>query len=109
MGYRSDLYALVHGSDLLNFASALKEHELDECFELIEEQDSEGHSRYKSTCSLKWYDTYPDVKAVNAVFSNSTLSVMLRVGEDPGDTEYIGNSELGYLSFDITTTVEVNF
>ena len=109
MGYRSDLYVLVHGADLLNFASALKEHELDECFELIAEQDSEGYSRYKSTCSLKWYDSYPDVMAVNKVFQSSNLSVMLRVGEEPGDTEYIGNSELGENTFDITTTVEVDF
>lgn len=109
MGYRSDLYAKVHGADLLSFLGALKQHGVEDCFQLIEEQDSEGYSRYTSTHSLKWYDTYPDVMAVNAVFESSTLSVMLRVGEEPGDTEYIGSSDLGDITFSITHSVDVEF
>lgn len=109
MGYRSDLYGKVHGADLLNFVAALKEHDVEDCFQLLEEQDSEGYSRYTSTHSLKWYDNYPDVMAVNAVFEKSKLSVMLRVGEEPGDTEYIGNQDLGEETFSVTTIVEVDF
>lgn len=109
MGYRSDLYALVHGKDLIAFTSALSDHDLLQYFDEIQEQDSEGYTRFQSSCSFKWYSTYPDVMAVNAVFENSDLSVMLRVGEEPGDTEYIGSSELGDNTFSITTTVEVEF
>ena len=110
MGYRSDLYALVHGKDLLNFSSALKEHDLHDCFDEIQEQDSEGYTRFKSNTALKWYErSYPGVIAVDKVFQDSDLSVMLRVGEAPGDTEFIGNSELGENTFDITITVEVEF
>lgn len=109
MGYRSDLYAKVHGADLLSFLGALKQHGVEDCFQLIEEQDSEGYSRYTSTHRLKWYDTYPDVMAVDSVFKNSDLSVMLRVGEEPGDTEYIGSSDLGDITFSISYSVDVDF
>lgn len=109
MGYRSDLYALVHGKDLIAFTSALSDHDFLGYFDEIQEQDIEGYTRFQTNYSLKWYDTYTDVMAVNAVFINSDLSVMLRVGEEPGDTEYIGSEDLGDSFFSITYRVDVDF
>lgn len=109
MGYRSELYAYVHGSDLLNFVSTLKQHNLDGCFQEFESLNENGYSKFCTNTDLKWYDSYPDVTAVNAIFNESELSVMVRIGEEPGDVEYYGNIGLANDTFEITTTVEVSF
>ena len=109
MGYRSELYAHVHGSDLLNFISLLKQHKLDGCFDEFETQNEKGYSKFRTNTNLKWYDTYPDVIAVNTLFNNSDLSVMVRIGEEPGDVEFYGDIGLANDTFSIVTSVEVNF
>lgn len=112
MGYRSDLYAYVHGSDLIDFMSVLKETELESCFERIDNIDGideQGYARFRAE-SLKWYNGYKEVDAINSIFNNSIVSVMLRVGEEVGDLEYItkGDYKLKEV-FDVTTTVSVDF
>ena len=105
MGYRSDLYAKVHGSDLIRFNAVLVEHKLEDCFEQTSEVDEDGFAKFTAT-SLKWYDTYLDVADVNRIFNESEHSVMVRVGEEARDIEYYGDSEATSEAFNIYTVVE---
>lgn len=105
MGYRSDLYAKVHGSDLIRFNAVLVERGLEGCFEQTSEVDEDGFVKFTAT-SLKWYDSYPDVADVNSIFHDSEHSVMVRVGEEPKDIEYYGDSEAACEAFNVYTVVE---
>lgn len=112
MGYRSDLYAYVHGTDLLEFLACINEGEIAGCFERIDDIegiDEQGYARFRAVY-LKWYNGYKEVDAVNSIFNNSKVSVMLRVGEEVGDFEYLtkGDYKLKEI-FDVTTTVSVDF
>ena len=108
MGYRSNLYALVHGSDLIQFMATVKEQELDECFVEIKPLDEEGYTRFTAD-GLKWYDGYSDVTAINSIFTQSKVSVLLRIGEDNGDEEFYSGMEDAYRFFDITYDHSVDF
>ena len=109
MGYRSELYALVHGSELLAFKAALKATELENCFDHLEgddQLDQRGYAHFTSNTGLKWYDSYEDVSVINALFKASDLSCLCRVGENLGDIEYIShNPELEY-EFNISISVD---
>lgn len=113
MGYYSTVYAHVHGSDLIEFESTLVEQGLNESITRIDcltdgELSDEGYAKYLGE-NLKWYSDYGDVSAVNAVFLKSKHSVLLRVGEEVKDEEYItGNKELHDV-FDITYHTDVDF
>lgn len=112
MGYRSDLYAYVHGSDLINFMSVLKETKLEECFERIdniEGIDEQGYARFHAEC-VKWYNGLDEIDAVNDVFLKSNVSILLRIGEEPLDhVYYSGNTDELAEVFDITNHVSVDF
>lgn len=109
MGYRSDLYALVHGSELLAFKAALKSADLENCFDHWEgddQLDHLGYAHFTSNTRLKWYDSYEDVSVINAFFQASDLSCLCRIGEDPEDIEYIShNPDLEY-KFNISISVD---
>ena len=108
MGYRSNLYALVHGSDLIQFMATVKEHELDECFVEIKPLDEEGYTRFTAD-DLKWYDGYSGVSAINAIFTKSKVSALLRIGEENGDEEFYSDMENAYEFFDISYNHSVDF
>lgn len=110
MGYRSNLYALVHGSDLIRFNATIAEHELDECFVEQGELDELGYSRFTAD-GLKWYDGYTDVSAVNAIFEASKHSAMLRIGEEGINDEeiYSGMEDDPAQLFCISYTEHVDF
>ena len=110
MGYRSNLYALVHGSDLIRFNATIAEHELDECFVEQGELDELGYSRFTAD-GLKWYDGYTDVSAVNAIFKASKHSAMLRIGEEGINDEeiYSGMEEDPTQLFCVSYTEHVDF
>ena len=108
MGYRSTLYALVHGSDLIPFLAALENHDLTVYFIETASLDEEGYTRFESI-DLKWYDSNKDVMDVNAVFNKSQHSVLLRIGEEPNDEEFYSGMENASDLFDITYTTSVEF
>ena len=108
MGYRSNLYALVHGSDLNQFMTTVKEHELDECFKETEPLDEQGYTRFQADY-LKWYDDYPAVSAINAIFTESKVSALLRIGEENGDEEFYSDMENVYEFFNISYNHSVDF
>ena len=110
MGYRSNLYALVHGSDLIRFNATIAEHELDECFVEQGELDELGYSRFTAD-GLKWYDGYTCVSAVNAIFEASKHSALLRIGEDGESDEevYSGMEDNPAQLFYISYTEHVDF
>ena len=108
MGYHSDLYALVHGSDLIQFNAAIAEYELDECFVEQGELDEQGYSRFAAEW-LKWYSGYSGVECINSIFASSKHSALLRVGEEDGDIECFSSMDDPYDHFQISThtTVEI--
>ncbi len=108
MGYRSTLYALVHGSDLIPFMEALDQTGLTEYFTEIEPLNEDSFTKFEAS-GLKWYDTFDDVKTVNEIFNNSQHSVLLRIGEDKDDEEYYTKREYPYELFEIDYTVTVTF
>lgn len=110
MGYHSDLYAKVHGSDLIKFKAALASSELDDVFYSygIEELNEDGYIHYEAN-GLKWYSGYSDVERINSIFASSKYSILLRVGEEVGDTECFSSMDNPYDHFEISThtTVEI--
>lgn len=110
MGYRSNLYALVHGSDLIRFNATIAEHELDECFVEQGELDELGYSRFTAD-GLKWYDGYKEVSAINAIFKASKHSAMLRIGEEGINDEeiYSGMEDDPAQLFCVSYSEEVDF
>ena len=108
MGYRSNLYALVHGSDLIQFMAIVKEHELDTCFVETKPMDEESYTRFEAN-DLKWYDGYSDVSAINAIFTKSKVSALLRIGEEANDEEMYSDMDDAIARFDITYHHSVDF
>lgn len=108
MGYRSDLYALVHGSDLIPFLSALENHNITDSFTETVPMDAEGYTRFEAY-GLKWYDSYEDVADVNTLFNKSKHSALLRLGEEPNDEEFHSGMYNPEDLFDITYTTSVEF
>lgn len=110
MGYCSDLFAKVHGSDLLKFKAALVDNELDGAFNSYGngELDEDGYVHYEAN-GLKWYNGYTDVDSINSIFASSKHSVLLRVGEETGDIECFSSMDNPYDHFQISThtTVEI--
>lgn len=110
MGYCSDLYAKVHGSDLIKFKAALANNNLDDAFNSygIEQLDENGYIHYEAN-GLKWYSGYSDVEPINSIFASSKYSVLLRVGEEVGDIECFSSIDNPYDHFQISThtTVEI--
>lgn len=113
MPYRSNLYALVHGSDLISFLATLKEHNLEGEFESLNEAkgneilDENSYARFVAYC-LNWFDG-DDVDAINELFDNSIYSCLLRIGEDSEDREFYTHNRSLVDRFDVTVTVTVNF
>ena len=108
MGYRSNLYALVHGSDLIQFMATVKEQELDACFVETKPLDEEGYTRFTAD-DLKWYAGYYDVSAINAIFTKSKVSALLRIGEENGDEEIYSGMDDAIALFNITYDHSVDF
>ena len=89
MGYRSEIYIKVSIEDEPELLTLLTKHELDECFEKqLEDEDYVGY--YAS--HLKWYDRYPDVKAINDFMytddETDDIRGMIVLGEDGATEEY---------------------
>lgn len=98
MGYRSNVYMRIHGSDLIKFNALLAEHWEEGEIEMISDIDEEGYSRFEIH-SIKWYDSYDPVACINKLINDSKVSHLLRIGEDDGDIEYMGEDP--YDVFDI--------
>lgn len=103
MGYRSELYAIVGLVDVPEFERLLKETDLTECFDEISKSDLA--IEYQAS-DLKWYDGYAEVERINALFNTSTFSILLRTGEEYGDTEYYTNNNNLQQLFNIQTCVD---
>ena len=108
MGYRSDLYAKVHGSDLIKFKAALANNNLDDVFHSYgnEQLDENGYIHYEAN-GLKWYSGYSGVECINSIFASSKHSVLLRVGEEVEDIECYSSIDNPYDHFQISTHVTV--
>lgn len=114
MSYRSNLYALVHGSDLISFLATLKVMFLEGEFESLNEAkgneilDENSYARFVAYC-LTWFDGHDDVDAINELFNNSIYSCLLRIGEDSEDREFYTHNRSLEDRFDVTVKVTVNF
>lgn len=85
MGYRSNLYIKVTKPHLPALYTLLIQHDFISCSDLALDDDY----FYVQLSDLKWYDSYPDVIAINS-FINSLPSgegAMIREGEESGDIE----------------------
>lgn len=89
MGYYADLYFKVDNSLMPELVSLLHRHELDTGMSDIHVgSDYTNFAMY----SLKWYDGYPEVDAINQfIESNSEQACCIVNGEDSHDTYVIGD------------------
>ena len=88
--------------------ATVKEHELDTCFVETKPMDEESYTRFEAS-DLKWYDLYSDVSAINAIFTKSKVSALLRIGEEADDEEVYSGMDDAILHFDITYNHSVDF
>jgi len=109
MGYRSEICCKIHVGEKFQFDALLEKHGLLDYFEITEpprsEEETHPHPYYKyHTLGLKWYNSYPDVQEINQFFRDSKYSLLIRLGEDGGDIETIGNIDPDELSVYAYTT-----
>jgi hypothetical protein len=111
MGYRSEVrLAMTEKVYLENEAKIkenLKDADLMHCSDVMffvgKDKDGANSDGYKEEKvyyflweSVKWYDDFDDVKAINTfVDENDEDTQFLRIGEEDDDIERSGNSELG--------------
>lgn len=87
MGYRSDIYIKLESKHLFEFKKILEEVDLTDNFVITYDEDY----IYALGESLKWYDSYEEVTAINNfIWSLGDTGGLIAIGEDD-QTEYIGS------------------
>lgn len=105
MGYLSDIYIKSTNDVAPQIYQTLNESDL--LSECQFEQDDDHF--YVTMYSLKWYDTYSDVKRINTLISTLgklDKATMVRVGEEIGDIETYGTDPY---TLDLYYSFSVNF
>lgn len=101
MGYRSQI---VIGIGLALYNE--KREEIDKMFHDIDKKTVGKDAVYFQYDSVKWYDSYPEVAQVNEFLHDNADNVgMVRVGEDIGDVETVGDP----YKFDIYASTVIDF
>jgi len=96
MGYRSTIYVKIRVKDRQEFEALLKEHDLDDAFELQEFDCDVPYIRYIGD-DLKWYTRFDEVKAVTEFieeYLDDGFRGLIAVGEDNFTEEFGEPGEL---------------
>ena len=101
MGYRSNVFIKVHHKDEDKLVDLLNKVELHE--EFTKNMEDGNYVGYIGE-DLKWYGSYPDVKAINDFINEESEHIrgLIAIGEDNDTTEEGSPSEI-----DMYTTVDI--
>ena len=89
MGYRSEVYIKIDKKRTIEFLFLLQSHNVTWINHKEDLADEEYSYFYGE--DLKWYNSYPDVGAVNSFIENSDNCALIAVGEDEA-TEVYGDT-----------------